>query len=60
MAKESKRALAYIVTIDEIKPIPNYDRVEHARTRGWWVVVKKEDFMGIPLEIVALIFQSAT
>lgn len=40
----AERALAYIVTIDEIKPIPNYDRVEHARTRGWWVVVKKEDF----------------
>ena len=28
--------------IDEIKPIPNYDRVEHARVGGWWVIVKKD------------------
>lgn len=40
MIKNDKRALAYIVTVDEIKPIPNYDRVEHARTNGWWCVVK--------------------
>lgn len=38
------RELAYIVTIDEIRPIPNYDRVEHARVGGWWVVVKKDQF----------------
>ena len=37
MLINGKRALAYIVTIDEIKPIPNYDRVEHARTNGWWL-----------------------
>lgn len=42
--KETQRALAYIVSIDEIQPIPNYDRVEHVRTRGWWVVCKKDDF----------------
>lgn len=35
-----KRALAYIVTVDEIKPIPNYDRVEYARTNGWWCVTR--------------------
>lgn len=39
-----QRELAYIVQIDEIKPIPNYDRVEYARTGGWWVIVKKEQF----------------
>lgn len=39
-----ERALAYIAQIDEIKPIPNYDRVEHARIKGWWVIVKKEEF----------------
>ena len=44
MKKEFKRALAYIATIDEIVPIPGYDRVEHARIKGWWVIVKKEEF----------------
>lgn len=42
--KDGQRELAYIVTIDEIRPIPNYDRVEHARVGGWWVVVKKGQF----------------
>ena len=41
---DGKRELAYIVTIDEIRPIPNYDRVEHARVGGWWVIVKKDQF----------------
>ena len=44
MNKEFKRALAYITEIDELKPIPNYDRVEHARIKGWWTIVKKEEF----------------
>lgn len=43
MLINGKRALAYIVTIDEIKSIPGYDRVEHARTNGWWVIVSKND-----------------
>lgn len=42
--KDGQRELAYIVAIDEIRPIPNYDRVEHARVGGWWVVVKKDQF----------------
>ena len=42
--KDNQRELAYIVAIDEIRPIPNYDRVEHARVGGWWVVVKKDQF----------------
>lgn len=42
--KDGQRELAYIVKIDEIKPIPNYDRVEHARVGGWWVIVKKDQF----------------
>lgn len=42
--KTNERELAYIVTIDEIRPIPNYDRVEHARVGGWWVIVKKDQF----------------
>ena len=40
----NQRELAYIVTIDEIRPIEGYDRVEHARVGGWWVVVKKDQF----------------
>lgn len=44
MLINGKRALAYIVTIDEIRPIPNYDRVEHARTNGWWCIVKLGEF----------------
>ena len=42
--QNNERELAYIVTIDEIRPIPNYDRVEHARVGGWWVIVKKDQF----------------
>ena len=42
--QNNERELAYIVTIDEIRPIPNYDRVEHARVGGWWVIVKKGQF----------------
>ena len=42
--KTKERELAYIVQIDEIKPIPNYDRVEHARVGGWWVIVRKDQF----------------
>ena len=38
------RELAYVVTIDELRPIPGYDRVEHARTRGWWIIVRKDQF----------------
>lgn len=40
----NQRELAYIVTIDEIRPIEGYDRVEYARVGGWWVVVKKDQF----------------
>ena len=42
--KDNQRELAYIVAIDEIRPIPNYDRVGYARVGGWWVVVKKDQF----------------
>ena len=43
MIINDKRALAYVVAIDEIKPIEGYDRVEYARTNGWWVIVSKND-----------------
>ena len=47
MLINGKRALAYIVTIDEIKPIEGYDRVEYARTNGWWVIIGKNDNLKI-------------
>lgn len=43
MIINGKRALAYIVAIDEIKPIEGYDRVEYARTNGWWCIISKGD-----------------
>ena len=43
MIINDKRALAYTVTVDEIREIPDYDRVEHARVGGWWIIVAKAD-----------------
>ena len=43
MIINNKRALAYVVTIDEIQPIEGYDRVEYARTNGWWCIISKND-----------------
>ena len=40
----SERELAYVVTIDGIEPIPDYDRVEHALVGGWRVIVQKNQF----------------
>lgn len=41
--KTGQRELAYVVAIDEIRPIEGYDRVEHARINGWWVIISKND-----------------
>ena len=43
MIKDGERKLAYITVIDEIKPIPNADKIELARVGGWQVVVSKAD-----------------
>ena len=43
MIINDKRALAYTVAVDEIREIPGYDRVEHARVGGWWIIVSKAD-----------------
>ena len=40
----NERELAYLVRIDELRNIEGYDRVEHARIGGWWVIVKKDQF----------------
>ncbi len=47
MLINGERALAYVVAIDEIKPIDGYDRVEYARTNGWWVIISKNDALHV-------------
>jgi hypothetical protein len=42
--KNGERELAYLVNIDNIEPIPNYDRVEWATVGGWKVIVQKGQF----------------
>ena len=42
--KTNERELAYVVTIDELRAIEGYDKVEHARVGGWWVIVRKDQF----------------
>ena len=42
--KNGERELAYVVTIDDIQPIPGKDRVECAIVGGWTVMVRKEQF----------------
>ena len=45
--KTGQRELAYVVNIDEIRPIEGYDRVEHARVNGWWVIISKNDNLSV-------------
>lgn len=53
--KDNIRELAYIVSIDEIKPIPGRDKVECAVVNGWTIMVRKGQFkpgdLGIYFEI---------
>lgn len=41
---KGERELAYVVLIDDIEPIPGYDRVEWATVGGWKVIVQKGQF----------------
>ena len=41
---KQERELAYVVTIDEIRPIPGRDRVECAVVGGWTIMVRKNQF----------------
>ena len=52
MIVNGKRALAYITTLDEIKPIEGYDKVEYGRTAGWWCVISKNDNMKVGDKII--------
>ena len=47
MLVNGERALAYVVNIDEIQPLEGYDRVEYARTNGWWCIIGKADGMKV-------------
>lgn len=42
--KDGQRELVYVVTVDDIKPIPGKDRVECAIVGGWTIMVRKEQF----------------
>lgn len=42
--RTNERELAYVVYVDEIKPIPGRDRVECARVGGWTCMVPKGAF----------------
>lgn len=44
MLVNGERALAYIVTIDDITPIDGADNIELARVGGWGCIVNKEQF----------------
>jgi len=43
MLVNGERALAYVVTVDEIQLLEGYDRVVYARTNGWWCIVGKDE-----------------
>ena len=53
--KDNQRELAYLVYVDEIRPIEGKDRVECAVVGGWTIMVKKDQFkpgdIGIYFEI---------
>ena len=42
--KNGTRQLVYVVVVDAVTPIPEYDRVELAHISGWTVVVGKGEF----------------
>lgn len=50
-----ERELAYVVKVDEIRPIPGRDKVECAVINGWTVMVRKDQFkagdLGVYFEI---------
>ena len=41
---QNVRQLAYVVKVDNVEPIPGYDRVELAHVSGWTIVVGKNEF----------------
>lgn len=45
MIINNERSLAYIVKIAELRDLPGYDKVCHARAenQSWWVIVRKDE-----------------
>lgn len=52
MIINGQRALVYITTLDEIKPIEGYDRVEYGRVGGWWCIINKADNIQVGDKVV--------
>lgn len=52
MIINDKRALAWVGEINDIQPIPGYDRVEYAGVLGWHCIVSKEDDFKIGDKVV--------
>ena len=42
--EKKERELAYVVKVDEIRPIEGADRVEVAIVNGWHIMVRKDQF----------------
>ena len=57
MIINDKRALAYVVTIDEIKPIEGYDRVEYGNVIKTYAWFSEEDW-GNSKVAVAVMFSA--
>ena len=44
MIINDKRALAYIATVTNVRPLEGYDRVEYSQVNGgWWCITKKDE-----------------
>ena len=44
MIINDKRALAYISTVTNVRPLEGYDRVEYSQVNGgWWCITKKDE-----------------
>jgi RNA ligase (TIGR02306 family) len=44
MAALPDSCLAQVVRLEELRPIPDVDRIELGRVMGWWVVIRKDEF----------------
>ena len=52
MLVNGQRALAYVTTLEETKPIEGYDRVEYGRVGGWWCIINKADNMKVGDKVI--------
>ena len=44
MIINDKRALAYVATVTDVRPLEGYDRVEYSQVNnGWWCITKKDE-----------------